>query len=292
MKKIAFYPGCLIQTEQYAYELSIRNTFPLLDIELVDMSGFSCCGETVKSVNQMITLYLSARNLAISEKDGLDLFVPCPRCHTALSECKHVLNNDIGIRDRINSTLSGEGLKYEGSVNIMHTIDLLHDHVGIEEITKRIKKPFDDLKIATHYGCNLIRPGSIGRPADSENPQKMEAILHALGVKTGEYAEKLDCCGGPLLVNLPETSLAKTGQKIQAIFEQGFDGMALACPWCHKMFDSKQKKACDTVGSKARVPVFYITQLLGMAMGIEDKKSGLELNLSPVDSLRKREVVE
>ena len=267
MKRIAFYPGCLIQTEQYAYEMSIRNTLPLLDVELVDMRGFSCCGETLKSVNQMITLYLSARNLAISEKDGLDLFVPCPRCHIALSECKHVLNNDISIRDRINSTLSGEGLKYEGAATIIHTVDLLHDHVGIEEIIKRIKKPFDDLKIATHYGCNLIRPASIGRPVDSENPQKMESILHTLGVKTGEYAEKLDCCGGPLLVNLPETSLAKTGQKLQAIFEQGFDGMTLACPWCHKMFDSKQKKGLRNGRIKGKGPRLLYHPALGNSNG-------------------------
>ena len=70
-KKYALFPGCLMPTEQYAYELSIRETIPLLGVELVDVEGFSCCGEPMKSVNQLLTLYLSARNLAIAEKHHL-----------------------------------------------------------------------------------------------------------------------------------------------------------------------------------------------------------------------------
>jgi len=111
-------------------------------------------------------------------------------------------------------------------------------------------------------------------------------------VRSEDYAEKLDCCGGPLLPNHPETSLAKTGQKLQAVSEQGFDGMVLACPWCQKMFDSKQTKAAESVGSRAHVPVLYLTQLMGLAFGIDDAKLGLNLNLSPVDDLGLKGEVE
>ncbi|MCK5258400.1 MAG: CoB--CoM heterodisulfide reductase iron-sulfur subunit B family protein, partial [Thermoplasmatales archaeon] len=211
MKKYAFYPGCVMPTEQYAYELSIRETFPLLDIELIDLEGFSCCGEPMKSVNQLMTLYLSARNLAIGEKQDLDLFVPCPMCHLALSECKHVMENNAEMRDRINGMLLSEELQYKGSADIVNTVDLLHDHIGVEKIKKHVKKPLDGLKIATHYGCHLIRPSEIGRPVDSENPQKMEAVLKILGAEPLDYAEKLDCCGAPILANLPESALTKTG---------------------------------------------------------------------------------
>jgi heterodisulfide reductase subunit B len=126
---------------------------------------------------------------------------------------------------------------------------------------------------------------SSGRPDDSENPQKIEAILKALGAEPVQYPQKLDCCGAPLLVNLPDSALTKTGQKLQAVQEQGIQGLVDVCPWCHKMFDNRQTKAGEIVATKLAVPVFYLTQLLGIALGIPKEKLGLDLNLSPVDTL-------
>ena len=283
--KYVLYPGCMMPTEQYSYELSIRESLPKLGVELVDVQGFSCCGDPMKSVNQLMTLYLSARNLARAEKEGLDMFVPCVQCHLSLTECKKTLNNNVTMRDRINTLLSAEDLSYSGTTTFVNTIDLLHDVIGVEAIAKQVKKPLSDIKCATHYGCHLFRPSEVGRPDDAENPQKMEAILEAIGAKPAYYPEKLDCCGAPLLANLPESALTKTGQKLQRIQEQGFDAMVTVCPWCHKMFDSKQQKAGETVAAKLEVPVVYLTQLLGLAFGIDAQKLGLNLNLSPVEKI-------
>jgi len=285
MEKYALYPGCVMPTEQYAYEMSIREVFPLLDVELVDLKGFSCCGEPIKSVNQMLTLALSARNLVLVEKEGLDLFAPCSICHLALSECKHVLDHDSDMRERVNKFLADEGLSYTGSSNIVHTVDLLHDVVGVDKIKKLVKKPLTNLKVATHYGCHLIRPSEIGRPDDTENPQKIENILKAIGSKPAYYPEKLDCCGGLLNANLPESALTKTGQKLKSVQDQGFDAFVDTCPWCHRQFDAKQVKAGETVAAKLDVPVFYLTQLIGLSFGISKDKLGLNLNLSPVDKI-------
>ena len=286
MTKYVLYPGCVMPTEQYAYEVSIRETFPLLNINLVDVEGFSCCGEPMKSMNQLMALYLSARNLALAERQDLDLFVPCPMCHLSLSECQRVMESNTEMRDRMNGMLVSEDLQYNGSIDIVHTVDLLHDHVGIDEIKKHVKKSLSGLKVATHYGCHLIRPSEIGRPVDSENPQKMESILKVLGAETLDYPEKLDCCGAMLSANLPESALTKTGQKLQKVQEQGFDVFVDVCPWCHRMFDSKQVKAGETVVAKLGMPVVYLTQLLGLALGVKKEKLGLELNLSPVDKLK------
>ena len=286
MTKYVLYPGCVMPTEQYAYEVSIRETFPLLNINLVDVEGFSCCGEPMKSMNQLMALYLSARNIALAERQDLDLFVPCPMCHLSLSECQRVMESNTEMRDRMNGMLVSEDLQYNGSIDIVHTVDLLHDHVGIDEIKKHVKKSLSGLKVATHYGCHLIRPSEIGRPVDSENPQKMESILKVLGAETLDYPEKLDCCGAMLSANLPESALTKTGQKLQKVQEQGFDVFVDVCPWCHRMFDSKQVKAGETVAAKLGMPVVYLTQLLGLALGVKKEKLGLELNLSPVDKLK------
>ena len=243
----------------------------------------------MKSVNQFLTLYLSTRNLAIAEKHHLNLFVPCAMCHLALSECHHVLEKNPAMRERINSLLAAEDLKYTGESLIVHTIDLLHDQIGLEKIKEHVKKPLTGLKIAAHYGCHLIRPSEIGRPDDSENPQKIESILKTLGAEPVNYPQKLDCCGAPLLANLPESALTKTGQKLQAIQEQGIQGMVDVCPWCHKMFDSRQIKAGETVAAKLEVPVLYLTQLLGIAFGLPAEKLGLNLNLSPINKLKKED---
>ncbi|MCK4364783.1 MAG: CoB--CoM heterodisulfide reductase iron-sulfur subunit B family protein [Thermoplasmatales archaeon] len=283
--KYALYPGCVMPTEQYAYEMSIREVMPKLDVELVDLKGFSCCGEPIKSVNQMLTLTLSARNLAIAEKEGLDIFAPCPICHLALSECKRILDADPAMNERVNKFLEDEGLKYSGTSDIVSTIDLIHDKIGIEKIKKLVKKPLKDLKVATHNGCHLIRPSEIGRPDDSENPQKMDKILKAVGANPLDYPEKLDCCGGLLTANLPEAALTKTGQKLKGVQDQGFDAFIDTCPWCHRQYDSKQTKAGETVAAKLDVPVLYLTQILGLSFGISKDKLGLDLNLSPVEKL-------
>jgi heterodisulfide reductase subunit B len=285
-KRYALFTGCMMSTEQYAYELSVRESLPILDVELVDVEGFSCCGEPMKSVNQLMTLYLSARNIAIAEKNNLDILAPCAMCHLALSECKHLLESNAEMKNRINIMLAAEDLNYKGSVEIIHTVDLLHDKIGLETIKKLVKKPLTGLKFATHYGCHLIRPSEIGRPENSENPTKMDEILKVLGAEpVNYYPEKLDCCGGILQINLPESALTKTGQKLKAIQEYGFSGLVDVCPWCHRMYDARQVKAGETVATKLEVPVFYLTQLLGLALGIKKEKLGLDLNLSPVDKL-------
>jgi heterodisulfide reductase subunit B len=283
--RYAFYPGCVMPTEQYAYELSIREVMPLLDIHLVDLPSFSCCGEPLKSVNKFMTLYLAARNIALAEQEQLDLFAPCPMCHLSLSECKYVLNQNSTMRKRINTLLSEESLTYKGTSSLVNTVDLLHDIVGLSALKQRVQSPLTGLTVATHYGCHLIRPKEIGRPVDSENPRKMENILEAIGATPKDYPEKLDCCGALLQTNLPESALTKTGQKLAAVQEQGFDVFIDVCPWCHRMFDAKQQKAGETVATKLHVPVMYLTQLIGLAFGIDKDKLGLPFNLSPVEEL-------
>ena len=283
--KYALYPGCVMPTEQYAYELSIREVLPKLEVELIDIKGFSCCGEPLKSVNQMLTLSLSARNLAIAEKQGLDVYAPCPMCHLALTECKRILDSDPLMNERINKLLEEEGLSYTGTANLVDTVELLHDVVGLDKIKTQVKKPLKDLKLASHYGCHMIRPSEIGRPDNSENPEKIDRILEIIGAKPQYYPEKLDCCGGLLNANLPESALTKTGQKLQKVQEYGFDAFVDTCPWCHRQYDSKQVKAGETVAAKLEVPVFYLTQLLGLAFGVSKDKLGLDLNLSPVDKI-------
>jgi len=283
---MAVYWGCVIPHVEYAYEMSVREVLPRLGVELVDLENVTCCGLPVISVNAHAFLYLSARNLAVAEKTGLNnLLVMCNGCHLTLSEAMHFLDHDEKLREKINSLLKDEGLEYKGSTRIWHLIDLLHDMIKEETIRKSVKKRLQGLKLASHYGCHTIRPSKLGRIDDPENPRKMDNLIELLGATSVDYPEKLDCCGALLLWSHLDAALTFTGLKTMAIQRHGFDGLVVSCPACHLMFDARQKAAGATVGSKLNLPVLYYSQLLGKAMGIEEEKLGLNLNRSPVDKL-------
>ncbi len=290
--ELGLYLGCLIPTEQYAYELSIREVFPKLGVELKDIQGPTCCGAPLRNINMSLTMYLSARNLALAEKQDLDILAPCPYCHQALTRTMAVLDENQELREKVNSHLADEDMRYQGNVKLYHVLDLLHDVVGVEKIKEEVEKPLEGTNIAANYGCHLIRPNGLERPDDSEDPQKMESLLRAIGMDSEDYVEKLDCCGAHVMVNEPESALTKTGQKLEAVQERGFHGMATMCPWGQRMFDSKQEDAAATVGASLELPVLYYTQLLGIAMGISPSDLGIELNLSPIHKIEHLEVEE
>jgi heterodisulfide reductase subunit B2 len=280
MKELGLYLGCAIPTEQYGYEMSIRETMPEFDIKLVDLENFSCCGAPLRSINLMMQMYLSARNIAICESKNLDMYTPCPQCHLSLTETINRLKNSDKLREKIVKKLrDDEGLKYTGNLDVYHTLDLLHDEIGINSIKKKVKKPIN-WNIACHYGCHTVRYSDIKRPDRAEQPNKMEEIIKAIGGKTQDYSEKLNCCGAPLMITHKDSALTKAGEKIKAIQDRNFDAISIVCPFGGRMLDSKQQKASDTIGEKLNTPVFYLTQLIGLAMNKKENKLGLNLNLS------------
>jgi heterodisulfide reductase subunit B len=273
-------------TSQYAYEMSVREILPRLNVKLVDLSQINCCGDPVKSVNDLAACYLAARVLAMANKSGLkDLLLPCNRCHFVISEAKNVLERDEKVNERISNALEDEDLKYDANIRIWHVIDFLHDLIGLEKVKKVVHKPFAGLKLATHSGCQIIRYSDLRRVDDAENPRKLDELVSVLGAETVDYAEKLDCCGANLMYSHPDSALSLAGTKLKAVQNLAVDGLVVSCPDCGLMFDYKQKDAGTTVGAKLSLPVVYYTQLLGLALDIEHEKLGLHLNQSTVDQL-------
>jgi heterodisulfide reductase subunit B len=161
----------------------------------------------------------------------------------------------------------------------------LHDCVGLAKITKAVERPLRGLKVATHVGCQIIRYSDLGRVDDAENPRKLDELLAALGVESVDYAEKLDCCGAALMRSHIDSALSLAGSKLKAVQNLGVGGMVVSCPDCQLMFDTRQKDAGTTVGAKLNVPVVYFTQLLGLALDIDEKRLGLQLNQSPAEEI-------
>ena len=284
--KMAVFWGCRILTSQYAYEMSVRQVFPKLGVELVDLREATCCGDPVKSINVFAADYLAARALALADLTGLtDLVIPCNRCHFTISEAKHRMKINEKLRSKIRGLLNEEGLEYDPNIKIWHVIDLLHDGVDSEKIKEAMKKPFKGLKLASHTGCQIIRYSDLGRVDDAENPRKLDELINVLGAETVDYSEKLDCCGAALTYSHQDAALSLAGSKIKALQGLNVDALVVCCPTCQMMFDSEQNDAGTAVGAKLDLPVLYYTQLLGLALGIGAKKLGLHLNQSLVDKL-------
>jgi len=287
--KFAFYPGCTVQSEQYAYEISARRIFPRLGIQLIDVEGFSCCGYPLKNVSVSAWFYLAARNLALAEKLGLDIFSLCNGCNLSFCEVRHYLERDPTLKERINSLLSIEGLTYTGNAKSLHILQILREIIGIEKIRAAVKTPLTGIKLATHYGCHALRPSKLEMPDDPEDPQSLEELIEALGAVTEDYPERLDCCGQGLAMTTGKTALAISGLKLRAVQDHKFDGLVTICPFCTKMLDAKQNAIKASTGQKdLSMPVIYITQVLGLAMGMKVEELGLNLNLSPVGETLKK----
>ena len=288
--RYALYLGCTIQSEQYGYEASVREALPRLGIEFEDMEGVSCCGSpALNSVSRLGWHYLSARNLTIAENMGLPVLPLCNGCHLSFIETKHFLEKDPELKNVINMNLEKEGLNYRGEVRIVHLLEALHDEVGAQKISEKVVKPLGGIKLASHPGCHAIRPSGLQNVDDAEDPKKLDDLIRALGAETFDYPEKTDCCGSQLAVTSGRVTLKIAGEKLQTVKSYGFDGLVTTCPFCFKMYDGRQRAIKGALkDASLDLPVFYYTQLLGLAMGLGPKKLGLDLNMSPIDSVLER----
>jgi len=258
---------------------------PKLDVELVEIRGAACCGFPLSSIDNLTWTYLTARNLALCEDQHLDMLPLCNGCHLSMCEVKHTLQANPALKEKVNTVLASEDLRYEGTARVRHIIEVLHDDIGPEGIQKAISKPLAGLKFAAHYGCHALRPSELGRPDDSRNPRKLETLIGALGARWDTYPERLDCCGAGIAVSAGESSLKIAGGKLEKLRAAGFDGLVTTCPFCMRMYDARQEAIGALLGSATSFPVFYYTQLLGLCMDVDRASLGLHLNMSPVDEV-------
>ncbi len=277
MRKLALYPGCLLSTSQYGYEMSVRKLMPKFDIELVDVPGFSCCGGPVRHLSMNMTYYLAIRNLAIAKKEGLDILAPCNVCHLSLTEAKMKLFGSPDLLEKMKEKLMMEGLEWDGPVEVVHPLEIMHENLDV--IKDNLVNPIGK-KLACHYGCHILRYSDLERCDHTETPVKMEEILRAAGAESEPYPERINCCGGLYVANQRDSALTKAGQKVEAAQFRGYDGLVDTCPWGHRLMDGQQQECAQTIGEKLDLPVIYLTQVVGYAMGLDPKELGFDLNLS------------
>lgn len=286
MKRFLLYLGCTIPTKQYAYELSVRAVMPKLGVELEDFTDAGCCGYPLKGVNKKAWFYMAARVLAQAADRGLPILTLCNGCDVSLREIAHFLKEDPTLREEIGRMLAEEGLRLDLNVTVLHTIEVLHDVVGVKSLEKLVVKPLKGLKIASFPGCHVMRPSTIVRPEDVRNPVKIDNILRALGAETEDHPEKRNCCGATALPYSADDAAKVVALRLKGVAEWGFDAVTTSCPYCMEMLDAKQEVAKRLANlPQLSVPVFYLTQLVGLALGLKPEELGINLNASPVETV-------
>ncbi|UCB48042.1 MAG: CoB--CoM heterodisulfide reductase iron-sulfur subunit B family protein [Deltaproteobacteria bacterium] len=285
----ALFLGCTIPARSRNYELSARKVADKLGIELVDLDNFICCGFPIKNSDHGSSLILAAYNLALAQERKLDICTLCSSCTSALAEVEQQLAVDEDMRNEVNKALSRVGLRFDGRVKLRHFARILYEEIGAEEIKRHISKSLDDLSIAVHYGCHYLKPSEVFDHFDEvEDPQSLDALVALTGASVIDYPGKKRCCGGPILPVDEKTAISVAKEKLGDMADAGADAMCLICPFCSVMYDDNQKSIESEFGETYKLPVLYLPQLLGLAMGFHRKELGLNLNVVKTKELLSR----
>lgn len=286
-KKIRVAPfwGCMIPLKYPQMELSVRKTVEALGVELVDVSGFTCCPDPIyfKARDKMQWLTIAARNLCVAEDAGLDIITMCSGCTSTLQEARFMLAEDNELKTEVNQRLRRIDKEYKGTGNVKHIVALLRDDVGIETVAGSVKHPLNGLKVAIHYGCHLLKPSQIMHTDDADYPSLLENLVAALGATPLSHNEKLLCCGKGCLDD--EMPLQMTHDIFASMEEVGADIMGLICPTCFNSFDLGQLMIAKKMNREFNMPVIYYCQLLGLAQGLAPEQVGLHVHRIKVDPI-------
>lgn len=268
--ELAYYPGCSLHASSALYDIQNRMVFRRLGVELREIDDWNCCGATSASkTNDFLSIALPARNLGIADASGLsDIVIPCSSCYSRMLVSQKRLAEDPGLKEVINAEL---GRKVQGKVRILSILEALTPRAG--EIAEKATKKLEGLRPACYYGCLLTRfPSDVPVPDDVENPQGMEKVCKALGAEPLDWGYKTDCCGASAAVNDADQSLLLMSRIMKDALARGANCFVTTCPMCQMNLDAYQDQVGEKYGITGRLPVYFITELVGVAMGIDPKE--------------------
>jgi heterodisulfide reductase subunit B len=291
--KYALYLGCVIPVRGRNYELSTRKVAQRLGIEFVDIEAFSCCGLPIRYIDWQTSLLMAARNLSLAESLGLDICAPCSGCASMLTGVNRLLREDSDLSRQVNDKLARVGHHYEGGVNVKHFARILYEDIGTEQIKAAVTRSLAGLKVATHYGCHYLKPSLIYDGFDDpEHPRSLDEMVAATGATPLAYEYKNQCCGLYTFGVDAEIAYDIAHTKLEHVKAAGADAIILACPACAITYDHSQRSIAKKFDAEYDLPVLFITQLIGLALGFEPAELGFNLNRVKTDELLARLMLE
>jgi heterodisulfide reductase subunit B len=267
--KLAYYPGCVSKSTGKEMDVSTRAVCAALGIELTELEDWNCCGATHVS-NELVAAGLAARNMA---RTDLPIMTSCSICYSNLRAAAQRLE-DTGTREKVNAVLEK---KYSGAM-IRHALDVILEALADDD--ERIVVPLKELKVAPYYGCLLTRPAGQYSP---QFPVVLETLIRRLKAEPVNFRLKTACCGGPIFMPQEKAADDVAFRILADAKRAGAEVIVTVCPLCHLMLDAKQKVLEDKHGEKIGIPVLYVTQLAGVALGLGPEELGLMMNsVSPM----------
>jgi heterodisulfide reductase subunit B2 len=275
--RLGYYPGCALHGSSDDYEQSVQACMKQLDVQLEELDDWICCGASAAhSISHTLAVALPARNLAIAERDGLDeLLAPCPLCSMEFCKSRKQLLADEKLRQQMSSIVE---LPVEGRTEILNLIQVLQ-RVGLDKIVEMSTRQLGEFRPACYYGCMLTRPRNIVEFDDPEHPTSMQLLLEGLGAQPVEWNFATECCGAGLTMADPETVLELTRRILLDAAKHGANCLVVACPMCHVNLDLKQVEALSGVRKAPTLPVYYLSDLVGLALGLDDRTLGIDRHL-------------
>jgi succinate dehydrogenase / fumarate reductase cytochrome b subunit len=294
MRRVAYYKGCLASLSAKELDTSTQALAPKVGLELVELAAVTCCGAgDIHEAEPDYYLHLNARILAYAEAAGCDtLMTVCNVCTLNLRQANWQLKNDEGLRDRVSTNLRRVGVPpYSGNVEVRHLLWEIAEGEGYELLKQSAHKGLKGLKIAPFYGCQILRPSKILGFEDPDRPWSLERIIEACGGEAIDYPAKIKCCGFPIIQAREETALGELIQPIEQATEAGADAMVTPCPLCHLSLDAWQSKLKAATGKDFRMPILHLSQLVGVAAGLEESELKFKRHVVSVEPvLEKLEV--
>ena len=282
--KYGYFPGCSLGSFGYDYHLSLKYVTKALGIDLVEVKDWVCCGaSSAQATSHLLSIALPVLNLSHAEKDDLDrLIAPCPACLSRFKTANVELARDAELKRKIWEVFDHT---YRGKVKVYHPLEVLVE-MDVEKIGEKIRKKLTGLKVACYYGCLLTRPPEIAQFDRTEDPQSMDTLVRALGAETMDWAFKTECCGASMTRTRSDMVLKLSNDILREAKEAGAKAIAVACTLCQANLDGRQRQIQETYKTRYGIPIFYFTQLMGLAFGALPQEVGIQkLITSPQEVL-------
>jgi len=276
-----YFPGCCMHGFARHCQDSLYAVFGALGLELRELKDWNCCGATTYiSVDEHQAIALAARNLALAEREGLEIVAPCTACYMILKKTKDYLARYPDLRAKIDSALATVGMRYEGKIEILHPLEIILRDVGVKGLKAKVKKPLRGWNVAPYYGCLIARPYPLSGGFTLE---AFDAFIPALGANLVEFDLKDRCCGGSLTGTIEEVGHRLVYILLHQAKLARAHALVTVCPLCQLNLEAHQGKIKSRYGDDVTIPIPYFTQLIGMALGLSEKSLGLEKLLVPLN---------
>jgi heterodisulfide reductase subunit B len=284
-KTLAYYPGCSLHGTSSEFDASFKATARALDLVLQEIPGWECCGNTAAhSINRLLSVALPVNELAKVEQDmKLDaVAVPCAACYSRFKTGAHEVEESEETAADVRAVV---GRAYNGGVEVDNLIDVYHNAVGLDALKAKVTRPFAGLKVACYYGCLLTRPPKVTLADDPEYPTHMDEVVEALGCEPVDWNYKTDCCGAALALTEQGIVDDLVGRIVKDARDCGAQAIIVACPLCQVNLDGRQMMIAKSDPAWRHIPVVFLSQMVGRAVGIDDKTLGLKKHLVDITAV-------